>query len=225
MLLSVIVPVYNEKETILKILEKVRNVDIEKEVIVVDDGSNDGTSELLKEIRYDNFKIVNLPFNMGKGAAIRFGLVHATGDIIIIQDGDLEYDPEDYHKVIEPIASGRAQVVYGKRDFRMSPIKHLRYFWGGQLVTFLSNILYGAGISDEPTCYKAFKRDVLKRINLRCIGFEFCPEVTAKVRRLGIKIHEVPISYYPRHINEGKKIHWVDGLKAIYVLFRYKFLE
>lgn len=225
MLLSVIIPVYNEKKTILMVIDRIQKVNINKELIIVDDGSDDGTREILKSVDESNTKVIYLPINMGKGAAIRFGLEHVQGDIVIIQDADLEYDPDDYHKLIKPIISEKAQVVYGKRDFKMNKIKYLRYYWGGQIITILANFLYGASISDEPTCYKMFRREVFKKIKLRCIGFEFCPEVTVKVRKMGLKIYEVPISYYPRSIEDGKKIHWIDGLKAIYVLFKYKFTD
>jgi glycosyltransferase involved in cell wall biosynthesis len=225
MLLSVIIPAYNEKENILKVIEKVKKVDINKEIIIVDDGSDDGSEEVFKTLNDNNIRAFHLPINLGKGAAIRLGLFHARGDTIIIQDADLEYDPQDYLSLIKPIVSGEAEVVYGKRNFNLNKIKYLRYYWGGQFVTYLANFLYGINISDEPTCYKVFKAEILKQIKLNCIGFEFCPEVTAKIAKKGIKIFEVPISYTPRSIKDGKKIRWLDGLKAIYVLFKYKFTD
>lgn len=223
--LSVIMPVYNEKLNILSIVEEIKKVPINKEIIIIDDGSTDGTVEILKNLNDKDIRIYHHPINIGKGAAIRLGLFYAKGDIIIIQDADLEYNPQDYLTLVEPIISGEAEVVYGKRQFELSKRKYRRYYWGGQLVTFLANFLYGIHISDESTCYKVFKAKVLKEIKLRCIGFEFCPEVTAKVAKKGIKIFEVPISYAPRSREAGKKIRWFDGLKAIYVLFKFKFTD
>lgn len=218
-------PVYNEKDNILRIIEEIKKVPISKEIIIVDDGSNDGTVEILRKLEDSQVRVYHHPINIGKGAAIRLGLFYAQGDIIIIQDADLEYNPGDYLALVEPIRLGRAEVVYGRRQFHLSKTKYLRYYWGGQLVTNLANFLYGINISDEPTCYKVFKAHILKQMKLRCIGFEFCPEVTAKIAKRGIEIFEVPISYNPRSIRDGKKIRWLDGLKAIYVLFKYKFSE
>lgn len=223
--LSVIMPVYNEKENILKVIDLIKKVPVNKEIIVVDDGSSDGTGEILHELADDKVKVYRHPINIGKGAAIRLGMFYAKGDIVIIQDADLEYDPQDYIRLIEPIISGHAEVVYGKRQFSPDKKTHLRYYWGGQFVTKLANFLYGINITDEPCCYKVFKAEVLKQIKLHCIGFEFCPEVTAKIAKKGIKIFEVSVSYNPRSMNEGKKIRWFDGLKAIYVLLKYKFTD
>lgn len=222
MKLSVIMPVYNEKATLLAILEKVLAVDVPKEVIIVDDGSSDGTGEILRSIegRYPDVRIVHHQTNQGKGAAIRTGLSVATGDVVVIQDGDLEYDPEDYHKLLAPIEEGKAEVVYGSRVLGGGRKSYLRYYLGGRLLSFIVNWLHRAHITDEPTCYKTFRREVLERIKLECSGFEFCPEVTAKVLKLGYRIHEVPISYHPRSIKEGKKIRWKDGLLAIWTLVR-----
>lgn len=223
--LSVIVPVYNERENILKIIDLIKNVPVNKEIIIVDDGSSDGTGEILHKLKDDTIRTYRHPINIGKGAAIRLGLFYAKGDIVVIQDADLEYDPQDYLRLIEPILSGAADVVYGKRQFDPNKKTHLRYYWGGQFVTKLANFLYGINISDEPCCYKVFKADTLKQIKLHCIGFEFCPEITAKIAKKGIKISEVPVSYNPRRMDEGKKIRWFDGLKAIYVLLKYKFTD
>ena len=223
--LSVIIPVYNEKDHILSIIKEIKRVPINKEIIVIDDGSTDGTVEIVKNQHDLEVRGYHHPINIGKGAAIRLGLFYAKGDIIIIQDADLEYNPQDYLSLVEPIISGEAEVVYGKRQFEASKTKHLRYYWGGKFITNLANFLYGINISDEPTCYKVFRADILKQLKLHCIGFEFCPEVTAKIAKKGIKIFEVPISYNPRSMKDGKKIRWLDGLKAIYVLFKYKFTE
>ncbi|MDP3732698.1 MAG: glycosyltransferase family 2 protein [Candidatus Omnitrophota bacterium] len=223
--LSVIMPVFNEKDNILNIIKDIKKVPINKEIIIVDDGSSDGTVEILSTLNDKEIKVYHHPINIGKGAAIRLGLFYARGDIIIIQDADLEYNPQDYLALVKPIISGEADVVYGKRQFESAKAKHLRYYWGGQLITNLANFLYGINISDEPTCYKVFRADILKQLKLHCIGFEFCPEVTAKIAKKGIKIFEVPISYNPRSMKDGKKIRWLDGLKAIYVLFKYKFTD
>lgn len=224
MLLSVIMPVYNEKNTLIEILNRIEAVPIEKEIIIVDDGSTDGTRQILRDIKDENIKVILHERNQGKGAAIKTGLREATGEIVIIQDADLEYEPMDYLKLIPLIESGKAQVVYGSRTLGSNKRSYHRYYWGGQFVTLVTNILYGLKITDEPTCYKMFKKEVIDRIQLDCTGFEFCPEVTAKVTRLGYKIHEVPISYHPRSFEEGKKIKWRDGLIAIWTLLKYRFL-
>jgi len=224
MLLSIIMPVYNERGNLVEILNRVQAVPIEKEIIIVDDGSTDGTRQILRDIKGQNVKVILHERNQGKGAAIKTGLTEATGDIVIIQDGDLEYDPMDYLKLIPLIQSGEAQVVYGSRTLGSNKRSYHRYYWGGQFVTLVTNILYGLKITDEPTCYKMFKKEVIDRIKLDCTGFEFCPEVTAKVVRLGYTIHEVPISYHPRSFEEGKKIKWRDGLIAIWTLLKCRFL-
>ena len=217
-------PVYNERGNLVEILNRVQAVPIEKEIIIVDDGSTDGTRQILRDIKGQNVKVILHERNQGKGAAIKTGLTEATGDIVIIQDGDLEYDPMDYLKLIPLIQSGEAQVVYGSRTLGSNKRSYHRYYWGGQFVTLVTNILYGLKITDEPTCYKMFKKEVIDRIKLDCTGFEFCPEVTAKVVRLGYTIHEVPISYHPRSFEEGKKIKWRDGLIAIWTLLKCRFL-
>jgi glycosyltransferase involved in cell wall biosynthesis len=217
-------PVYNERGNLVEILNRVQAVPIEKEIIIVDDGSTDGTRQILRDIKGQNVKVILHERNQGKGAAIKTGLTEATGDIVIIQDGDLEYDPMDYLKLIPLIQSGEAQVVYGSRTLGGKKRSYHRYYWGGQFVTLVTNILYGLKITDEPTCYKMFKKEVIDRIKLDCTGFEFCPEVTAKVARLGYTIHEVPISYHPRSFEEGKKIKWRDGLIAIWTLLKCRFL-
>lgn len=224
MLLSVIMPVYNERNTLSKILNEVKAVPINKEIIIVDDGSTDGSQQMMRDLKGENIKTIFHERNQGKGAAIKTGLREATGDIVIIQDADLEYDPMDYLKLIPIVESGEAKVVYGSRTIGSKERSYYRYYWGGQLLTFLANILYGLNITDEPTCYKMFKKEVIDRIQLDCTGFEFCPEVTAKVARLGYPIHEVPISYYPRSIKEGKKIKWKDGMIGIWTLIKYRIL-
>ena len=226
MRLSIIMPVYNEKETIAEIIRKVKEVDlndIKKEIIIVDDFSTDGTRKILEKVKDNEIKIIYHDKNMGKGYAIRTALKYVTGDIVIIQDADLEYNPEDYIKLILPIIKGENKVVYGSRMLGKNKYSSLSFFLGGQLVTFVANLLYGTKITDEPTCYKVFNSDVIKNLNLECKGFEFCPEVTAKVAKKGFKIKEIPISYYPRDKKHGKKINWKDGLEAIWILIKYRF--
>ena len=228
MKLSVIIPVYNEAATIGKIIEVVKKADIgsvKKEIVVVDDGSSDGTLGKLKKVK--DIKLIAHKKNSGKGAAIRTGIRHTTGDIIIIQDADLEYDPNEYSMLIRPIIEGKAKVVYGSRRLNRKnvPYSGLSFFIGGHALTFLANLLYNAKITDEPTCYKVFRADILKNMKLKCSRFEFCPEVTAKVAKQDIRIHEVPISYYPRSVEEGKKIKWRDGFEAVWTLLRYRFFD
>ncbi|MBU0957631.1 MAG: glycosyltransferase family 2 protein [Nanoarchaeota archaeon] len=229
MKLSVIMPAYNEEASIREIIKKVQAVKIDKEIIIVDDGSTDKTREILTELSKKNkeMKVVFHKKNGGKSTAVRTGIEHATGDIIIIQDADLEYDPEDYYKLVEPIVSGKAKVVYGSRFYTKDKRPSLRnkYFWGTRTLTIMANVLYGAGITDEPTCYKVFDAKVLKSIPLKSKRFEFCPEVTAKVRKRGYKIHELPINYYPRTVEEGKKINWKDGVEAVWTLIKYRFVD
>jgi len=226
-ILSVIIPVFNERRTIEEILRRVKTVDIPKEVIIVDDGSTDGTRDYLRSLESrGGFKVLFQAKNMGKGAAIRKAISHVSGDIVIIQDADLEYDPQDYSEVIAPIVEGRVSVVYGSRY--INPVNDLpltRYKVGVLVLTAIANLLYSAGITDEATCYKAFKTEVLKSLPLRCKRFEFCPEVTAKVRKRGYRIEEVPISFHYRTVKEGKKIGWKDGLEAVLALIKYRFVD
>jgi glycosyltransferase involved in cell wall biosynthesis len=226
MLLSVLIPAYNEVHNIQNILNKIGEVNIPKEIIVVDDGSTDGTRELLNTLKSDTIKVIFHEKNQGKGGAIRTAIAHSKGDIILIQDADLEYDPQDYYKLIPVIESGKEKVVYGSRFLnKQNKHSYFSFFLGGQVVTWITNILYFQTLTDEPTCYKVFDAKLLKSIKLNCTGFEFCPEVTAKIAKLGFKIPEVPISYNPRSISEGKKINWKDGVEAIWVLFKYRFVN
>jgi glycosyltransferase involved in cell wall biosynthesis len=235
-IISVIIPAYNEKDTIKAIIKKVKAVNIPKEIIIVDDGSKDGTREILRKIKDKEVKVIFHEKNSGKGAALRTGIKYSIGRIIIIQDADLEYDPRDYPKLIKPILTGKFKVVYGTRFPRTTkhpgisffhPYITLKnpYYLANKILTTTANILYNAKITDEPTCYKIFDADTLKSINLKCKRFEFCPEVTAKVRKKGHKIHEVPIRYYPRSVEEGKKIKLRDGFEAIWALIKYRFVD
>jgi dolichol-phosphate mannosyltransferase len=225
--LSIIIPSFNEEGTLVELLRRVETADIgavEKQIVIVDDGSTDSTRELLR-IHAAEHTVILSERNEGKGAAIRRGLEAATGDIIIIQDADLEYNPDNYADLIAPILDGRARVVYGSRERNANNRTHsgVAYYAGGKFLSSLTNLLYGSAITDEPTCYKVFDASLLKSIPLVCSRFEFCPEVTAKVLRRGIPILEVPIDYFPRKKHEGKKIRWRDGVEAIWTLIRYRF--
>lgn len=223
--LSILIPAYNEKETINEILEKIEQTQfpIEKEVVIVDDGSTDGTREILDGMR-DRYTIVFHEENAGKGSAIRTGINHITGSHVVIQDADLEYDPQDLVKMIEKMLDENLPVLYGSRllESKKNEKAGMTYYLGGQVLTVMTNVLYGQHITDEPTCYKMFKAELLKELPLMCERFEFCPEVTALVAKKGIKIPEIPIAYYPRGKEEGKKIRWRDGWEAIVVLLKYR---
>ncbi len=226
MKLSVIIPVYDEENTIQEILRQVRAVGIVDEIIVVDDGSTDKTRALLKlEESQPCTTVIYQPFNQGKGAAVRAGIDKATGDILLIQDADLEYDPRDYPAMIRPIVEGRVKVAYGSRF--LGPRKAMM-FWhmlGNKALTLLTNVLYNTILSDMETCYKAFRADVIKSIPLHSKRFEFEAEITAKVLKRGHRIFEVPISYYGREYTEGKKITWREGPKAVWTLIKYRFVD
>ena len=229
MKLSIIMPVYNEHETLREILHQVRAVDlpgVEKEILVVDDSSTDGSREILaEEAEAGDLRVFYHDRNRGKGAAVRTAIGQATGDILLIQDADLEYDPRDYPMLIRPIVEGRVTVVYGSRF--LGPRKAM-LFWhmlGNKLLTLTTNILYNTILSDMETCYKCFRADVVKGIPLRARRFEFEPEITAKVLKRGHRIFEVPISYYGREYYEGKKIGWRDAPLAFWTLIKYRFVD
>lgn len=220
---SVIVPVYNEVAHLEELLQAVLASPVKKEIIIVDDGSTDGTRDKLRALPQRNdITIVFHDRNCGKGASIRTALGYARGEYILIQDSDLEYDPQDYPALLRPLQDGKANVVYGVRPDR--PERGIRFFLGAKLLTHLANFLYRARIHDEATCYKVFRRSLMARMKLECERFEFCPEVTAKLCRMGEKIAEVPISYHPRSAEEGKKIRHSDGWAAIWTLIRYRFI-
>ncbi|GAB3569038.1 glycosyltransferase family 2 protein [Spirosoma luteolum] len=227
MLLSVLIPAYNEIKSIDAILEKIQAVPLEKEIIIVDDGSTDGTRERLATYSsVSNIRVINHERNQGKGAAIRTAIQHMRGTIAIVQDADLEYEPQDYMKLVEPIEAGREKVIYGSRFLKPeNRHSYFSFYLGGQVVTWITNLLYNQRLTDEPTCYKVFEADFLRSIPLECTRFEFCPEVTAKVAKRGIRIHELPINYYPRSLEEGKKISWFDGIEAIWVLLKYRVMS
>ena len=226
MKLSIIIPVYNEEKTILKIIDKVKKQklkNIRKEIIIVDDFSTDGTRQILKKIRYKNIKILYHKKNIGKGAAIRTALKYANGNIILIQDSDLEYNPAEYPKLIDPIINGNAKVVYGVRFTKQHKPRYKIYYLGNIILTLITNLIYNSKIKDMETGYKVFRRGVIKNIKLRSKKFDFEPEITAKILKKGYKIYEVPISYRSRSVKQGKKIGWKDGIKAFFYLIKYRF--
>ena len=229
-LLSVIIPAYNERATILPILNRVLAAPVHLEVVIVDDGSTDGTAEVLKtqvQARFPNVRVCYHERNAGKGAAIRTAIPHCRGDFILIQDADLEYDPAEYPKLLAPLLDGRADVVYGSR-FLGGGAHRVHLFWhrvGNGLLTTLSNMLTNLNLTDMEVCYKVFRADVLRRIKLRCRRFDFEPEVTAKIAKLGCRVYEVPISYAGRDYAEGKKVGWRDGLMALWTIVKYRFYD
>ena len=227
MKLSIVMPVYNELKTLREIITRVRETPFEKEIVIVDDCSTDGTRDILKELEYEpDIRVFYHETNRGKGAALRTGFQHVTGDIVIIQDADLEYDPEDYEKLIDPIIRGKADVVYGSR-FLGGPHRVL-YFWhyvANKMLTFFSNIMTNLNLTDMETCYKVFRRDVIRQITITSRRFGVEPELTHKIARLNVRIYEVPIGYHGRTYNEGKKIGLKDAFSALYHIIKFKFFD
>ncbi|HEY1270263.1 MAG TPA: glycosyltransferase family 2 protein [Candidatus Binatia bacterium] len=231
MKLSVVMPVYNEAASLEEAIRRVQSVRFPKEIIAVDDGSTDGSRDILHRFAAgamsagasDTFKVVLQPFNQGKGAALRTGIAHVTGEVVIIQDADLEYDPADYERLLEPILQGKADVVYGTRFAGGGPHR-VMFFWhylGNKMLTLFSNALTNLNLTDMEVGYKVFRAEVIKRIRIESERFGFEPEVTMKVAKMGCRVYEVPISYYGRTYAEGKKITWKDGVSALYCLIRF----
>ena len=225
MKLSVVIPVYNEQDTLRDIIDRVRATPYDKEIVIVDDCSSDGTGAILDDLGgADDLTIIRHERNRGKGASLRSGFATVTGDIVIVQDADLEYDPGDYGRLIAPILAGKADVVYGSRF--AGGTRRVLYFWhtvANQFLTLFSNMLTNLNLTDMETCYKVFRRDVLERITIRSNRFGVEPEITAKIARLGVRLYEIPISYHGRTYQEGKKIGWRDAVAAIYSIIRFRF--
>lgn len=221
MKLSIIIPAYNEMATIEEVLRRVRAVEISKEIIVTDDCSTDGTREFLRT--QADIVLVESDRNRGKGASIRAAIERVTGDIIVIQDADLEYDPNDYPALVQPIIDDRADMVYGSRFLRGRPKMRAANYLANKVFALLASMLYGTKMTDEATCYKAFKTEALRSVELRCNRFEFCPEVTARLLKRGCRYAEVPIWYEARTYAQGKKITWKDGVECIWTLLKYRF--
>ena len=227
MRLTVVIPVYNEIETILELYNTVKSVPLDKEIILVDDCSTDGTREILKGLTDPDTRVFFHEVNQGKGAALRTGFGKATGDIVIIQDADLEYDPGQYPKLIQPILEGKADVVFGSR-FVTGDYRRVLFFWhmlGNKFLTLLSNMMTNLNLTDMETCYKVFRREVLQQITIEENRFGFEPEITAKLAKLHVRIYEIGISYSGRTYNEGKKIGWKDGVSAIRCILKYNLLH
>jgi glycosyltransferase involved in cell wall biosynthesis len=222
MLISVIIPAYNEKETVGDVLLSLSKLPLHMEIIFVDDGSEDGTGDLVKRSSAHEVKFLRHPARMGKGTAVRTGLTVSRGDVVVIQDADLEYDPADIPALVEPVVKGEARVVYGRRMADKGSRRYRLFFLGSRMITLATNLLFGTDLRDQSTGYKIFNGDLLRSLPLRSRGFEFCAEVTALLSLRGVRIVEKPISYKPRGFTEGKKLRWRDGLRILAYLFYYR---
>jgi dolichol-phosphate mannosyltransferase len=228
--ITIIIPVYNEENLIAEVLQRVLAAPLEgldREIIVVDDGSTDATPKIVQQIAQQHpvIRLYTSPINFGKGAAVRIGFNQATGDILLIQDADLELDPAEYCRLLTPLLSGKADVVYGSR-FRPPPQEISRiYLWGNRFLAHITNLLYRLHLTDMETAYKLLRAEIVPYLRLRCVGFDIEPEITAKVAKAGYSIVEIPISYHPRSSQEGKKISWRDGMDALYTLLKYRFFS
>ncbi len=228
MKLSVVVPVYNEKNTIEEIIRRIKAVeDIDKEIILVNDASKDGTTEILKKLESEqpDLKIIYKEVNEGKGAALRDGFKHTTGDYVIVQDADLEYDPQDYKKLLRALEEEKVQVVYGSRFSGSYEQMSTLHYWGNKILTLLTNIFYGVMLTDMETCYKLLPGEFVRKLNIKSNRFNFEPEITAKILKSKMKIKEVPINYQGRKFSEGKKITWKDGFAAVWTLIKFRFVD
>jgi glycosyltransferase involved in cell wall biosynthesis len=230
--LSILIPVFNEEKTLVTVLEMVSRADtagLTKEIVIVDDGSTDGTRDILAQLDASqyNARIYYHEKNKGKGAALRTAQEHASGDVILIQDADLEYDPREYAELLRPILEGRADVVYGSRlcGGKVTRAFKIWHLFGNKFLSLITNVLYNATLTDMETCYKVFRADIFKKVKIRCDRFDFEPEITAKVLKQGVRLYELPISYYGRDYAEGKKITWKDGIWAVAALVRFRFSD
>lgn len=220
--LSIVMAVYNERDNIQKVLDKIQNVEIglEKEIIVIDGCSTDGTKEILEKIKSDNIKIIFEEKKNGKGAALRIGFKHVTGDIILIQDADLEIDPYEYPFLLKPILENKCAIVYGSRFMKGRGETNIINYFGNRLMTLIANVLFGARLTDIETCYKVFKTEIIHGIEFSCNGFDFDAELTALFLKMGKDIKEIPISYMPRDKKEGKKLHWISGITTLWAIIK-----
>ncbi len=228
MKLSVIIPFYNEVRTLKSLIEKVISTKLAHEIICVNDGSTDGSLEIIEDLKSrhtDLIKVIHIKENSGKGYSIRRALEKVTGDIVLIQDADLEYDPSQYPELLKPFEDSSVKAVYGSRNLIKNPKSSNSFYLGGIILSKIANLLYGSSITDESTGFKLFRTNLIKDLRLKCSGFEFCPEVTAKILKRKIKIVEIPVKYLPRSLSEGKKIKWSDGIIAIWTLVKYKFTD
>jgi glycosyltransferase involved in cell wall biosynthesis len=224
--LSVVVPVYNERNTLVEVVRRMRTVELpeglEREIVLVDDGSTDGTRDVLRQLGDSTVRVVKHDHNRGKGAAVRTGLAHCSGDYVLIQDADLEYDPEDWVRLVNPVLRGKARVVYGSRFTGERRNMLFLHWMGNRFLSFVTNVLYNTTLSDMETCYKLVDRELMEALHLRADRFELEPEITAKILKRKVRIYEVPISYTGREFEEGKKITWRDGITALWTLLKYR---